>query len=221
MTAMASETVKAAVVDLLAASCVSGRYRVAGHAVTEETAERLKGSNRLVQVYLKRGTFPKGAGAINGPVSHDVVLTIELTTAAASRADLSVFESESATPAQLAEALAESQDAGELADADIDEFFRFVRDIVMSNLNTNLGVPKTTFRVANRWIDSWEKSAPIQRGENAIVALSMDLSFRVAEHRSGATPVAPEAGKLVNGEIKITTDMDSEPVDGAGVLAGG
>ncbi|MEN6369907.1 MAG: hypothetical protein ABFD77_09475, partial [Thermotogota bacterium] len=66
-----------------------------------------------------------------------------------------------------------------------------------------------------------ENSASIQRGENAILALSTDLSFRVAEHLSGATPVTPEAGKLLDGEITTTTDEDSEPVGCAGVLAGG
>ena len=212
-------TAKAAVQQILADYSATGQYRVLGYDDDANEADYLKGSNRLVQIYNKSGDFPKAGSGYVGSVSHDATMNIDLTTAANAKADLTVLDDPNASASEFATALAASQKATELADADLDDFLEIIYQQVMSAENIYFGLPQGT--ISNRWVARWNKGNPMMRGGSVIITATMDLTYRINEDLTGVTPKTATPDEAVSTEIKTTTDEDSEPQGGAGVLVGG
>ena len=173
---MMFRTVKASVVSILGAAA-AGRYRVAGYSNPQLAAGEITDTNRLVQVVYKRGQFPRSASG-RGPFAHDVSLSLMFTASEAAGVDLTVLEDPTATAVQIAAALAAVEPAAEKADTSMDELFDIVYTTIMDGDNLDLG---NQYQVANRWIDSFEKTDVIPRGEYAVIGGTADLTFRVNE----------------------------------------
>jgi hypothetical protein len=218
MTAMRFRSIKAWLVSYLGTHAAAGGYRVAGYKDDAVAADFLSGANRLVQVFVKSGEIPRDASSFNGPVSHDVTVAVELLTAAKASADLSVLESPTATAGQISSALAATQKATEVADADADEFFDAIYQLLMAADQQDLGFEG---EVANRWAGRWHKGAPFMRGEYVIVSVTIEFSFRTFEDLTGETPKAPTTGHLIAATIETTTTEDADPEGGAAVTVGG
>lgn len=207
---MMFRTAKAALQALLAGYASTGGYRVMGYKADALDASDLSGARRLVQVYASEGDFPKGNSAFNGPSRHEPVYAIELMTSKAAEVDLTVLENESATAVELAAAIAASQEATALADDDLDEFIDVVFNLLMDNRNMNLDMDTASYRITDRWIPKWKKSAPMQRGQLVTIHARLDFTCRMVEEFLGLTPVSAEEG-AVKTELQIATDEDGEP----------
>lgn len=169
-------TVKASVEGILA-SAAAGQYRVLGYQEPGLSADNLSGVDRLVQVFYRRGQFPKSASG-RGPFEHKVQMDLVLTVSAPAHADLTVLDSPTATSAQLAAALAAVSPAGKIADDSMDEFFELIYAAIMDGDQLDLGNP---YKVANRWVDSFEKTDVLPRGEYVVIGGTAELSFKVSE----------------------------------------
>ena len=210
--------VKAWLVNYLGAHATAGGYRVLGYQDDAIDARKLLDSDRLVQVFVKSGDFQKNASSSHGTVMHDVTVSVEMLTAQTASVDLSVLESESASDVQRAAALTASEKATALADDDADEFIDTIYQHLMDNEQQDLGFEGY---VANRWAAKWNKGAPIMKGSTVVIPASIDFSFRCVENITGASPVTPTAGHLIEAEIKTTTTEDADPEGGAAVTVGG
>lgn len=215
---MRFRNIKSWLVSYLGAHATAGGYRVLGYKDDAIDASKLSGSDRLVQVFVKGGEFPKNASAHHGPVMHDVNLSVELLTSATASVDLSVLESESATDGQRAAALTAMEKATKAADDDADEFLDIIYQHLMAADQQDLGYPD---EVANRWVLRWTKGAPIMRGSRVVIPVTIDFGFRTVEDLTGETPKTPTSGELVTAEIKTTTTEDDDPEGGAAVTVGG
>lgn len=214
---MQFRSVKGWLASYLAAHAAVGGFRVVGYNDSEIDASQLRGTNRLVQVFVKSGQFPK-AGSFHGPVIHDVSMGVELLTAASASVDLTVLNDPDAEAGDIAAALAASHKAAKLADDDFDDLFEVVYQLLMANDQEDLGFPG---EVANRWAASWTKGMPLTRGANVIISGTIEFSFRVAEDLLGVFPVVPTAGEAVRVAIDASANEDGTPQPGSAVLAGG
>ena len=111
-----------------------GRFQVIGFQRQVKNAEEVLDWNRLVQVFYSSSDFSKRGGRPTGPVQNDVTYRVELTVSKAAQVDLSVINNESATPTQLAIAIAEFQEASQAADESLDELFEIIYQILISTL---------------------------------------------------------------------------------------
>lgn len=210
--------VKDWIVDYLGRNASRNGFRVVGFNDSDIDASQLRGTSRLVQVFVRSGEMPAKSSPFVGPVVHDVSVAVELLTACASSVDLSVLESETATPAQIATALAASQKAAQLADEDFDELFEVVYRLLMANDVQDLGYPG---EVSRRWSPSWKKAAPLNRGESVIIAGSIEFGFQVSESLTGLYPVTPTADGAIRVAINASANEGGTPQEGSAVLAGG
>jgi hypothetical protein len=215
---MQFRTVKAWLVNYLGAHETAGGYRVIGYSDSGIAASELQGSNRLVQIFASGGDLPQKSSAKSGPVVHDVAMSVELLTACAASVDLTVLENPTATPAQIAGALAASQEASSRADEDFDQFFDVVFNLLMDNEQQDLGYPG---EVSSRWIKSWKKGTPMPRGEVVVIPGTIEFSFRVTESITGVGVVTPVQGQAVRVAINASADEAGTPQEGSAVLAGG
>ena len=201
---MGFRTIKDAIATLLSDNAVAGGYRVVGYDDDAVDAEYLKDTNRLVQVYAQSGEFPRSGGAMVGSVTHDLTINIDLTTAKAASADLTVLDNPNSSAAEFAAALAAQQNASDLADADIDEFVDYVYQLLMSPVNQDMGLDIGF--ITNRWIPRWSKGKPMPRGGNVIMTATLDIEMRTSEDLIGETPTVATEGAHLG--IEIGEDLE-------------
>jgi hypothetical protein len=174
--------VKDAIIDLLAVKA-AGRYRTIGHQKQEQSAKEVKDSNRSVQVYFSNGDFPKSGGSLTGPFKFDITYRIDLTVAKAAVGDLAVIQNPASTPAQLATALSNIQEATALADESLDELYEIVFQILEDAEQVEFGLELGT--VSNRWISNLDKHEPTERGSLVVLTGIMQLTCSVVEYVIG------------------------------------
>lgn len=206
---MIFETVKASIINNILGPAEAGRFQTIGFQRQSKNADEVLDDLRMVQVYFSRGTFSKRGGRNTGPVQHDAVYRVELTVGKAAEGDLATLDNPSATPSQLATALAAFSEASALADASFDELVGIVYQILMDGLNYDLGVTKYT--VSSRWIDDIQKDTPNPRGGLIVLTGSMDLSCRMAEQITG------DVGVEVPGIYDTVLDIEGDDVEKTGV----
>lgn len=205
--AMRFRTVKSAIVTLLGAAA-AGRYRVAGYQDQGLSAEETAGSSRLVQVFYSQGEFPKSQSGW-GPYSHEVVMKINLIASEAAAVDLSVLNSELATPTQIAAALAALTPAAEGADNSLDELFDHVFQELMKGDNLDFGI--TSFPVANQWVENFKKEEISPRGEYAVASGTVTMSLRLEESVESTDTEDLDF-------IDNTLNIQDDPGDNAGTI---
>ena len=124
----------------------ASRYRTVGYQPQGTSTELNADSDRSVQVFYTRGSFPKSGAGIRGPIRHEMSFRIELIASKAARVDLAVLDSSVSTAAQKATALAGLQRAASLADDSIDELWAAVYNVLMDNADLDLGPGLPAFR---------------------------------------------------------------------------
>ena len=174
--------IRDAITSLLLASA-SGQYRVRGYPDQNLSAEEIEDTDRLVQVYYTSGEFPQSSSG-RGPFDHRMTFRVQLIVSKAASCDLSVLNSDLATPSQIAAALAAAEPAAQGADESLDELIDLVFQVLMSGPNIHLGLD---YPIGSRWIERVEKQEPFARSDRAVAMATMDLTCRVAEAAPSAT----------------------------------
>jgi hypothetical protein len=191
--------VKDALIALLGTEAAS-RYRTIGFQQQGQSAEEIKDTDRSVQVFYSEGTFPKSGGSLSGPYLHKITIRIELAISEPARGDLATLNNPSATPSQLATAIAAMQDAAQLADNNFDELVDIIFNIIMSAENVDLGLSTP---IGTRWIDSVKKNQPLPRGEYIVLTGEMLFTCVMDEQATGA---ASTTGEGIGTEVEIDED---------------
>ena len=202
--------VKNAIQDLLDDNA-NGRFRVIGKQVMSKSADEVLNNDRLVQVYFSDGSFPKSAGRLHGPKTHDVTIEIDLSASSGATGDLSVLDDPLATAIQKAGAIAAIREASETADEKIDELIDAVYNILMDARYEGLLLPKGT--ISSRWIDRIQKDTLLERGEFVVKTANMKYTCRVQEYVSGDIGNTPNTV-----EIYSNTPNDGDTGTGVNVL---
>lgn len=202
--------VKTAIQDLLEAQS-AGRFRVIGKQVMSKSADEILNNDRLVQVYYSDGSFPKSAGRLHGPKTHDITIEIDMTASAGAVGDLSILENPDATAIQKAGAIAAIREASDTADEKIDELIDAVYNILMDARHEGLLLDKGT--ISSRWIDRIQKDTLLERGEFVVKTANMKYTCRVQEYVSGDIGNTP--GTV---EIYSNTPNDGDAGTGVNVL---
>lgn len=207
--AMNFETIKAAIVQIYG-DAEAGRYKTVGYQRQSKAAAEVLGDNRFIQVFYFSGDFPKSAAGQSGTKQHECTYRIELTAAASSKVDLTVFAD--GTEVQKAAALLAHLEATEEADKSIDELIRIAYQVIMDNENFDLGLPVGT--ISNRWVNNIQKDTPPNQGEYVIITASMSLTLKTTEEVTGDIGVTPDPV-----EMDTTIKYQEEQEDKTGVLA--
>ena len=191
--------IKNALTDLLDAES-AGAFSVVGRQRQNKSAETVR--DKLVQVYYTEGQFPKNAGRMRGDKTHDITIDVDLTASASAKGNVGILNSESATPAQKAIALAEVKEASASVDDKIDDMIAAVFGILFDARNEDIGLEPGT--LASRWIDRIQKDTLLQHGDLLTKTANFRYTCRVMESVQGDTGVRPD---------KVVFDTET-PVDG-------
>jgi hypothetical protein len=173
---MLFKEIKKSIIKLLG-EAAEDRFKVIGYQDAGASANEIDSDDRLVQVFYQAGRFPKSASG-RGPFAHDMQFRIELTTSAFASVDLTVLTNPASTSYEIAAALAALEPAAYRADVLLDDLLANVYSILMCGDNLNLGC---NYNVANRWVDNFDKTDIMPRGEYAVISGSMFLSARINE----------------------------------------
>jgi len=207
---MTFRTVKTALTDLLGDNA-AGRFRVIGYQEQAKATGELKNNDRLVQVYYSDGEFPKGSGRIRGEKRHDATYQIDLSASAPATGDLSVLESDTATAAQKASAIAAIREASEMADQRIDVLIDLVFNILMDARNEGLLLDNGV--ISSRWIPGIQKDTIVEKGDLVLKTANLKYTCTVQEPVSGATGNEPD-DVIFDAE----TPIDESGESGTGVI---
>jgi hypothetical protein len=161
----------------------AGRFRVLNFQKQAQSADEVKETNKSVQVYYSGGEFPKAAGSLGGPYSHDITLNVDLMVSMLTKGDLVVFDNPSATPAQVLAAIGNLQKGDAKVQEEMDEFFDDVFQILMDARNFDLGIVDGT--MASRWIEEFKKDPILKRGEFAVLTGHCKYTCRMDETVGG------------------------------------
>lgn len=197
--------------NALLASAAAGRYTVAGHRRQTTSAEEVRASKRLVQVYYAGGDFPKSGGGVYGVVKHGMTFAVGCTLSMPAMADLATLTNPLSTPQQRATALLAITEASAEADTAMDELFEIIYQVLMDPRNADLGLPVGT--VASRWVDQMIKDDP--QPEGSLVVLTGKVVFTC----STSEEVTGEVGVTITGGISTVVDLVGDDVEKTGVDA--
>ena len=209
--------VKKSIVDNVLAPSEAGRYVTVGHQRQRDSSDVIN-ERWQVTVYYNEGDFEKSSGAAIGSVMHDISFTIQLAVAPAAKVDLSIFKDENSTAKQRETALRNANEAGVIADDEMDELIDIVYQILMDARNTDMGMPRDADHpkrrfVADRWVSQIRKGTPMPDGEYALLTASMRLTCRVEETITGEDlPATPVNGAVFDGDIELDGDTAKKGV---------
>lgn len=189
--AMDFETVQTALTTLLGNNA-AGQFKVIGYQRQGESADEVKDNNKLVQVFYKRGEFPKSGSGFNGPVKHNAVYQIYFTVSKAAKVDIATLNDDTKTPAQKQTALANLAESAALADVELNTFFRLVYQILMAANNQDVGL--AVGKVASRWIGELEKDDPLERGDLLVLTGACTYTCTLSENLTGAAVTTATEG---------------------------
>jgi hypothetical protein len=95
---MVFRTIGAAIRRTLA-QCANGEFDVIGAQKRGKSAEEVRDTARLVEVFYNRGDFPKSGAGVHGPTKHDPTFRIDLTVSKSTEIDVDTINDPSSTPA--------------------------------------------------------------------------------------------------------------------------
>ena len=162
----------------------NGRYNVVSPQNRKSDAESIF-TKPQVTVYYAEGSFDKSKSSVNSPYHHDTSFNIHLVTASKATVDVDTLKNPNATPAQYANALAETNNASALLDAKIDSLLSVLFDILMRPENRKLGTDYNT----NRFIPKIKKYDIEKTGAIVIGGATITLTAQCEEEVSGEEAV--------------------------------
>jgi hypothetical protein len=161
-----------------------------------------------VSTYIDSGEFPLDGSSVCGPYSHKITIKIDILATAAGKVDLSVLKSDTATPDEIASALAAATTTTAEADAKFDALLALLWNLIMQPENRQLGLDYDP----NRWITGYQKSAPSRQGALALIAGSITMTADVLEYPTSETPVACNG---IDAIVEVTADVTGGNLDSA------
>lgn len=200
--------IKDSIIDNVLGPNSTGKFIVVGFQRQNKNAVETLDTSRTVQVFYFSSDFPKNKGRLNGPTQNNITFKVELTASSAAKGDLSVVNNPASTPAQIAVALADFQEASYLADNSFDELVDEVYQILMSGLYLDLGLDKGI--ASDRWIGNVQKDHPEPRGGYVTITGSMNLTCNTAEQVPGDIGTAATI-------FDTTIDIKDDDVEKTGV----
>ena len=202
-------TINKAIVQLLGDSA-QGRFTVTGYEGQSKGANEVRGKKRNVQVCFTQGDFPKGSGRAYGSTDHMMSFALGFTVSAAATCNLAVINADPPPPAPtITAALTAMQDAAEVANESMDEFFELVYQILMDGQNIDLGLSVGT--VTDRWVTTLKKDNPLPLGALLVLTGEALYTCRTTEKITGDTPVLMTEG------VGIDTGMPGDEVQQTGI----
>lgn len=200
---MVFELVRDAVETLLAEN-QSTFFRTIGEQKQSTDAEQVKGNLRTVQVFYSEGDYPRDSNNYI-QVRHAITIQLLYTVSSPAKVDLSVLDDPEESAANKQAALLAASEGSRLADRLMDELRRMVSQIIMDPANIELGLDP--YVVANRWLNNFRKSEPIDKGNLFILTGTETFTCIVDETFTGATTIEAE---------EPTADINSlqEPLSG-------
>lgn len=203
---MKFRTIKSELVSLLGLEA-AGAFRVIGYQSQAQSAEEVKGNNRLVQVFFERGNFNKAKSAFNSDVGFAPNYRIYFTVSQPAKVDLATLNSETSTPAEKQTVLANLHEAADLVDQSMDELFELVYQILMDARNQDLGLGAAV--MGDRWISELAKDEPIERGDLVVLTGSAFYSCSIDESITGATGTLATDG--IHNDLDIYDETGTMP----------
>lgn len=205
-------TIRDSLIDLLGTEA-AGRYRTIGYQEQNQDAAEIDGIKRSVQVYYKRGEFPKSGASVTGPYRHSVSFQLDMFVSAQAEADLSVIYDPNADPGDIAAALDLMKPAAEAAEESFNEFFDILFNVLMDAGQVDLDLTPKIIR--NRWVGNVEKDDPIPRGEHVVITGATEYTCITQESVSGETGTA---GDIQDMTLEVKNLDDTLDNDKAGVF---
>lgn len=199
---MVFREIRDAIRGLLAQSA-NGEFNVIGAQKRGKGASEVIDRSRLVEVYYSRGDFPKSAGSLLGPTTHEMSFRIDLTVSKSAQGDIDTIVNPAATAAEVARAIAAMKESDLAADESLDELFELVYQILMDARNVDFGLEIGT--VGSRWVSALNKDEPIERGNYSILTGSCLLTCKTSEAVPGIIGV--EAGNITDTTVEVETDI--------------
>lgn len=194
------QIVRDALIDLLGSEA-SGRFRTIGYQKRAQSADEIKDLNKSVQVFYQSGDYPKSGGNISGPFKHDMSFHLNFTVSKAAKGPLSVLNNPASTALELSAALADFQDAEDLADKSLDQLYDDVFQIIMDARNIDLQMDRV---LGSRWLESFQKDEPVERGELIVITGNARLTCTIDEQVLG------DQGQVAEGGIDLELDIESD-----------
>lgn len=204
---MEFQVVKDKLVEVLGAGS-NGLFKVIGYQKQGYAGESLKGINNTVQVFYDSGNFPLTSAPYSLEIKHNLNFRLELMVAAPSTGDIDVLNDPDSTDQERADAIAGIQNAAGVADAKLDNLFAQVWRILMKAQNIDLTLPK--YSISNRWIPSFRKDKPSERGELVILTGLVEYVCSVKENVEGLTPIDLESNEVENTELGAESGIKTD-----------
>lgn len=209
-------TLKQSIIDNVLVPAEQGQYVTSGYQGQRKDSEVIN-DNRQVTVYYSEGEMPKGAGQSYGDVMHDTTFLIELAVATAAEVDLATLNDDDATQSEKATALRNINEAGKIADDQMDELIDVVYQVLMDNRNEQMGLNPPADRpnlkpVSGRWIDQIRKDNPSDDGEFLVLTASMRLTCRIEETVTGED-LRDFGNKVFDNDITLEGDIAEQGVE--------
>jgi hypothetical protein len=195
---MEFQVVKQKLVEVLGAGS-NGLFKVIGYQKQGYAGESLKGVNNTVQVFYDAGNFPQTSAPYSLEIKHNLTFRLELMVAAPSTGDIDILNNPDSTDQERAGAITGIQNAAGVADEKLDNLFARVYQILMKAQNIDLSLPK--YSISSRWIPSFRKDKPSERGDLVILTGLIEYICSVKENVEGLTPLDLESNELENSEL--------------------
>jgi len=188
-------------------------------------ANEVKDGLRTLQVFYESGDY---ADQKSGKLTkeHECEYRLEYKLSRAARADLSVLDNDSATPAQLQAALLAADEGSTLADKAMDEFRRIISQILLDPKNRGLGLAGTptgmgafNYKISRQKLERFRKNQPLQKGGLIVLTASETFTTTVTETFDGAGVVKATTSPInygtgvANADGDPTSDESSFDVD--------
>lgn len=192
-------------------------FRVIGEQTQAQGAEEVEDDLRSVEVYYSEGDFPKAAGSMPGPLTHEMTFKVDLTASAAAEGDVATLEAPGSTSGERAIALAGIKRARRQADRSLDVLWRHVCQILQAADSVNLEVDTDTWRLSSRWLGNYRKDEPISYGELVVITGSATFTCKIEEDTTGVIPVETASTEY---DLNLEVTHDEEGVMDEEGLAG-
>lgn len=191
--------VSQAVADLLKDNA-NGEFQVVDHEPFPGDVRNFTGKNRTVRVWYSGGKFDNHT---RNRYDHEFELNIEMCVTAEAESDLTTLMDESASPAELALAMASMRPSASVVERQFNELLGMVMDILGDPANQGLGFDD--YRVKGMNFQDVKKDRLLPFGEYAILTGVLVLGITVVEN-------------LQTSVVPAVRDADSLRIEGEGIL---
>ena len=198
------QSIQTALITALGAAAAS-RYRTVGYKDEPIGQSEIVNNSKLVSVYYSQGDLPLHLSGRSGPATHHCIFNVELKLSQKAVVDIATLEDSGSTEGERTTALANLQDAKDLANANLDSFISIIFGVLTDNRNLFLELSPSIF--ANRWISQIKKEDPMYFGDSLICSAILKYECDVEETFVGDSG---DDGDIID----LTVKVNEEPTTG-------